>query len=110
MRVLATIPDLGAVAETEDLPSPNTSVASEANEPAPVPAPCCISPAPSPRAIRQHRRPSFPWVSVAALGLVAFLAWSLAGWNDGRRLERQQAEERMAQVPVRAAAAEGVLR
>lgn len=107
MRVLATIPDLGAVAETEDLPSRNTTVASE---PAPVPAPCSRAPAPSPRAIRRRPRPSFPWVSVAALGLVAFLAWSLAGWNDGRRLARQQAEERMAQVPARAATAEGVLR
>ncbi|MGI9178166.1 MAG: hypothetical protein ACR2IT_09965 [Pirellulales bacterium] len=77
---------------------------SEPTEPAPAAAP---QPAASPPASRQRQRrsgPRFPLGSVAALAVIAALAWSLASWNDGRRAEHSRLERlaRMQSPPTTA--------
>jgi hypothetical protein len=119
MRLLATIPDLGdepAVAahrpllDTEpgicigperDLADSADSAVSE--EPAAVMVPT------ERRTILVSPKQAFPWASIAALVAVAAAVWSLASWNDARRLARQQSEIRLADRPV-AAPTEAVLR
>ncbi len=105
MRLLATIPDVGPF-----LPAPvEIPVCPESAEKSAA-LPMAVDPddstgetqadrgvAPHPlRTIRVTPKASFPWASVAALVAFAFAAWSLATWNDARRLARQQAEERLA--------------
>lgn len=105
MRLLATIPDLGPVLAAQPAipvcPEPAerstalpmaVDLADSAGE---APLADRSSP-PRPRPIRVTPKASFPWASVAALLAFAFAAWSLATWNDARRLVRQQAEERLA--------------
>jgi hypothetical protein len=46
---------------------------------------------------RRRGRPRFPAASVAVLTLLAAVVWSLASWNDGRRLERAR-QERIARM------------
>lgn len=54
-------------------------------------SPTAAPPAMEPRHIRRRRqgRP-FPVASVAVLALLAVMAWSLATWNDARRLHRHR--------------------
>lgn len=115
MRLLATIPDLGPVlaarAAIGACPEPTTTLP-VANDPADSTgeAPAAGEAVSRPlRTIRVTPKASFPWASVAALVAFAMVAWSLASWNETRRLARQQAEERLADRPI-AAGAEAVLR
>jgi hypothetical protein len=50
-----------------------------------------------------------PLRSLAALAALALVAWSLAHWNDARRLRHQKAAT-LADRPPAAAAEEAVLR
>lgn len=118
MRLLATFPDLGPV----DAAQPPIPVCPEpVEQPAALPmaddradsagqAPATDEANARPlRTIRVTAKASFPWASVAALVAFAFVAWSLATWNDSRRLARQQAEERLADRAIMAGS-EAVLR
>lgn len=53
----------------------------------PVAAPPRVEPRGSSR--RRRHRP-FPVASVAVLAVLAAMAWSLATWNDARRLHRHR--------------------
>ncbi|MFM8952292.1 MAG: hypothetical protein ACKOOF_04420 [Planctomycetaceae bacterium] len=60
--------------------------------------PCAPAQRPAPR----PRQP-FPTVSVAALAVVAAVAWSLAAWHESVRFASQQRPERLALEPPSAA-------
>lgn len=50
-----------------------------------------------------RRRPPFPTWSVAALSVIAAIAWTLATWHEQERLARQRRPDRLAlQPPVTA--------
>lgn len=49
------------------------------------------------RRTRRHGRSHFPIGSVTVLAILAAFAWSMASWNETRRLERARAE-RIARV------------
>lgn len=95
MRVLARIPELAA-----EIPA-----AAPAAKPC-RPAPPLTGREPErrgshggvcrPRANRR-RQPPFPTRPVIALGLLAAFAWSLASWNEFRRVARNR-QERLARV------------
>lgn len=53
------------------------------------PAASAVSAEPRPIARRRRGGP-FPVASVAVLALLAAMAWSLATWNDARRLQRHR--------------------
>lgn len=106
MKILARIPALeplptscAAPACAGVVPTVQQAVAqspppSEPTEASPASGPRPAFP-PSPSVSRQrHRRsgPRFPLGSVAALAVIAALAWSLASWNDGRRAEHSRLE------------------
>lgn len=90
MRILATIPELAASA---DRPSP-PPVAPVAQA---EPGGRSVTPAAGTgRRIRRKAKPAFPLGSIAALLVLAVVAWTLAGWNDARRTDRQQAGSQQA--------------
>lgn len=102
IRVLATIPELPAAAE---------SVTSEPVYPveaaAPLPHPALLprpSPQPAPR--RGRARGSFPGVSVAALAVVAAAIWSLVAVREARRPGSEAQTTRLAAEPIDAGATE----
>ncbi|MFM1904419.1 MAG: hypothetical protein RLZZ440_2319 [Planctomycetota bacterium] len=110
MRRLATIPDLGTAGTPALEPvcppavgvtDPGRAGSADEAEPAATPRPA--------RTIRITPKAAFPWASIAALVAFAVAAWSLASWNDARRLARQQAEQRLADRPS-ATSVEAVLR
>lgn len=107
MRILATIPALATGAEPGGVASrPDASGALAA----PAPPAVVRRPAVGPRrpASRSRRQP-LPLRSLAALAALALVAWSLAHWNDARRLRHQKAAT-LADRPPAAAAEEAVLR
>lgn len=117
MRLLATIPDLGEKAAAMDQPlcsgepvASHPLQAAQADPADSADSAAAVGPIPRPlRSVRVTTRKPFPWASVAALLAVAAAVWSLASWNDARRLARQQFETRLADRPV-ATSAEGLLR
>lgn len=118
MRLLATIPDLGPVLAAQAViavcpePAEQSTALPMASDLADSTgeAPAADEAASRPlRTIRVDPKASFPWASVAALVAFAFTVWSLATWNDSRRLARQQAEERLADQAI-TAGAEALLR
>lgn len=83
MRVIARIPDVSE----RTLPAPRGG-----EEP--------IAPrrarAPRSRGLLRRVSDACPTWPVAALAVVAVMAWLLASWNDHARLERQRSELRLA--------------
>ena len=106
IRVLATIPELPAAAE---------SVASEPVMPveaaAVLPRPELLPrPSPSPAPRRGRARASFPGVSVAALAVVAAAIWSLVAVREARRPGPETETTRIAAESVDAGATETIRR
>jgi len=104
MRILATIPALATGAD----PGGATNGPDAGGAPAP---PAVVRrPAVGPRLpASRSRRQAFPLRSLAALAALALVAWSLAHWNDARRLRHQEAAK-LADRPPAATAEEAVLR
>jgi len=61
------------------------------------------------RTVSRSRRQPLPLRSLAALAALALVAWSLAHWNDARRLHHHKAAT-LAERPPAATAEEAVLR
>ena len=85
MKVIARIPSLAPEA-----PDHRPPCATHDREP-------IAAPVPRGDARRRRVRPTFPGVSVTVLAVLAAVVWTLASWNDGRRLERAR-QERIARM------------
>ena len=84
MKVIARIPALQPVIADGD-----ALVVARADTAAASPA----SPAATTRRSRRRRTGSrFPVASVTVLAILAGFVWSLASWNESRRLERARAD------------------
>jgi hypothetical protein len=104
MRILATIPALATGAD----PGGTASGPAVSSRPAPQVGGSRPSARPR-RPVDRFRRQPFPLRSLAALAALALVAWSLAHWNDARRLRHQEAAK-LADRPPAATAEEAVLR
>jgi len=104
MRILATIPALA----TEADPGGTANGPGVSSGPAPPVVVCRPSARPR-RPVDRFRRQPLPLRSLAALAALALVAWSLAHWNDARRLRHQEAAK-LADRPPAATAEEAVLR
>jgi len=93
VKVIARIP---ALEPTADAPPPGVDPAN-----GPAIAPEAAAPAadegPPRRPRRRSGRSRFPIGSVTVLAILAAFAWSMASWNETRRLERARAD-RIARV------------
>jgi len=91
VKVIARIPALDEVVATTrfDVEVPPAST--------PSPAPAVTRSRGSTRPRRGNCRSGFPVGSIVVLTLLATFAWSLASWNESRRIERARAE-RIARV------------
>lgn len=100
MKVLARIPALDAVA----IPTPAEGGPSAA-------APSRPDAAAEGRSRPRRRRSTgrFPTASIAVLGILAAVAWSLASWNDAHRAERSRLE-RLARMQVGSPSSETISR
>lgn len=91
MRVIARIPDASRPAAPrgpgQGLGAPE---AADAADPAPRPRR---------RGLVARLDDVWPTWPVAALAMIAVMAWMLASWNDHARLHRQRGQERMARKP-----------
>lgn len=86
MKVLARFPALESVA---------TTVCAEDARPAMGPAAPDLAADPPPEDVpfrRPRGRCRFPGWSVTSLAILAAIVWSLAAWNDARRLEQHRLE------------------
>jgi hypothetical protein len=84
MKVLARFPALESVA---------TTVCAEDARPAMAPGSPDLATDPPPDAAPRRRgRGRFPGWSVTSLAILAAIVWSLAAWNDARRLEQHRLE------------------
>lgn len=101
MKVLARIPALDAAAITiaGDTEAP---AGERGDSPGAAPGPQLATVALRPRVPTRRPRSRFPSVSVAALALLAAVAWSLASWNDAHRAERSRVERLARMQPVAA--------
>jgi hypothetical protein len=91
MRILATIPALATEAEPGGEATGTDGTRTSAGT----------------VVVRRQSRP-FPVRSIVVLAAMAIVAWSLAHWNDARRLRHQEAAKLADRPP--AAALEAVLR
>ncbi|MFM8735546.1 MAG: hypothetical protein ACKOC8_10170 [Pirellulales bacterium] len=77
MKVLACIPLLDSPVAPPEAAAPTPASTMGADTPRP-----CVR--------RRTQAGRFPLASVAILAVLATLAWSLATWNDARRLHRHR--------------------
>jgi hypothetical protein len=93
MQVIARIPDGSEPA------APAVAAADAARRPV-----VAARPAPRPRGAVPRRTRPWPSWPVAALAVIAVLAWIMATWNDHDRLRRQRGGTRLALEPAAASA------
>lgn len=96
VKVIARIPALDSVVAVAPLAIEATTAA-EAPSAASANAPGSVLASAPARPRRRHSGSRFPFGSVAVLAILAAFAWSLASWNECRRIERARAE-RIARV------------
>lgn len=96
MKVLARIPALEAI-DAAAIPAAAADVIDSREAPAPRTRSGLR------RQPARRRRSRFPTASIAALAVLAGIAWSLASWSDARRAERSRLE-RLARMQPTAAA------
>jgi len=82
MKVLARFPALESV---------ETTVCADDARPALAPVAADFATDPQPDAA-PRRRGRFPGWSITSLAILAAIVWSLAAWNDARRLEQHRLE------------------
>jgi hypothetical protein len=101
MKVLARISALDAAAIT--IAGAAQAPAGERSEsPGAAPGPQLAAVEMRPQVRVRRPRSRFPSVSVAALALLAAIAWSLASWSDAHRAERSRVERLARMQPVAA--------
>lgn len=89
MKVIARIPALADTAASQPVAARHDHAEEAATK---SPSPC--RPSGRPARLRQPRS-AFPTASVSVLAVLAVIVWTLASWNDARRLERTR-QERLA--------------